>query len=78
MGLCIESNENEQGISVEIRRDSVCLGIDTHGRDDVDVFCCDHSKHHGWTVEVDKAYLKRVIEFFTENQKYLETRRGEP
>jgi len=71
MGLCIEPDENGQGISVEIRRESVRLGIDTSGLDDADVFCCDHSDYHGWSVEVDKAYLRKVISFFTKHPEHL-------
>ncbi len=69
MGLCINEDENQQGIGVEIRRESIVLG--PTGAGDKDAFFCNHSDYHGWCVEVDKVYLKKLIEFFNENPKYL-------
>ena len=71
MGLCIEADENEQGVDVEIRRESVILKPDGTC-ESVDRFCCSESKLYGWEVEVDKEYLKRVIAFFNANLRHLE------
>ena len=70
MGLCIEADENKQGVGVEIRRESIVLG--PAKVDDEDVFWCNHSDHYGWYVEVDKVYLKKLVDFFNEHSEHLE------
>lgn len=69
MGLCIEADENQQGVGVEIRRESIILG--PTGIGDKDMFSCNHSDHYGWYVEVDKTYLKKLIDFFNEHPEHL-------
>ena len=71
MGLCVNAEDNPQGVGIEVRRESIILGP-TAKSGKGDMFSCDHSDYYGWYVEVDKVYLKKLVEFFAANPKYLE------
>jgi len=72
MGLVIDEDENHLGFSLEVRRESIILGGDVkEGNHSTDPFSCDHSDRYGWYVEVDKSYLKRLVDFFIDYPEHL-------
>ena len=65
MGLCIDV---ENGLGLEIRRESICITDET-GDSEGHIFC--YSDGH---VEISKEHLRKIIAFFArpQNQSYLE------
>jgi len=73
MGLCIDPEDNPQGVGVEVRRESVVLGPTGIGNEDK--FWCNHNDWYGSSteyVEIDKSYLKKLVDFFNAHPEHLE------
>lgn len=65
MGLCLDT---ENGLGLEIRRESICITDET-GDKEGHIFATGDGH-----VEISKEYLRKMLEFFErpENKKYLE------
>lgn len=61
MGLVIDADENDQKVVVEIRRESVAIYST-----EKDWMFCDENR-----VEMDKDYLRRIVEFFNKHPEHL-------
>ena len=70
MGLCIEADENEQGVDVEIRRESVVIGEGETEEMKFHLYpgLSDTSRNN---VEFSKAHLRKLVSFFTRHPEHL-------
>lgn len=61
MGLCIDADENKQGLDFEINKDSVNFIFEMN-----DVFYCDNIAvegiEHNKYVEIDKKVLAKIVD----------------
>lgn len=64
MGFIVEI---EQGMDIEVRRESIKLIPDERHP-----FHCHDNKVYGWYVEIEKAYLRRLVEFFNAEPRRLQ------
>lgn len=67
MGLCIDAEENDQKVTVEIRRESVRISSGLTGSRE-EIF------QYSDSVEIDKDYLRRITEFFNQHPEHLKYR----
>lgn len=67
MGLCIEEDENDQKVAVEIRRESIRISSGLTGSRE-EIF------QYSDSVEIDKDYLRRIVEFFNQYPEHLKYR----
>jgi len=68
MGLVIDGADYGVEFDIEVRRESVILF--PTGLGDGQFSCVEESS--GWSVEVDKAYLKKLVELFGANLDLLD------
>jgi hypothetical protein len=64
MGLVIDADENDQKVTVEIRRESVRISSGLTGSRE-EIF------QYSDSIEIDKDYLRRIVEFFNQHPEHL-------